>query len=951
MSVERFGLQDVEVVLAPGLNLLVCPTAEAHASTWAALKPVIADRAPADGDARDLLAAFIIEGTEWADLSRLCSRLPVGEAVVAAGMVGGRRLPLVKLQLEEAIRTLYSPRVRAPLLNRTLTELDAVQRELRVLGDPVQRSLELRQRATAQTTRAQNARAQLERLEAERERLGRIEALLPDLARLDALSSELGRLEDVRTFPRDGAGRLERVRRQADALDETLRALESQFRDVEQRWAAITRPDADRIVDRIAVLLDVQRLWAVQLRALPERIETVSARRRELESELARIEGPEASRKDALVRAALDDARMVLDQRAVFSGTATAVRERIEAEVRRLTTETVSLAPRLTRAKVQQQLTRLKQVGDLTQRLGAVGAEIERTERERTEAARTTPRRPRNLLAAGPVAVAIALTLTAAGILRGPALTPALAGVAVLALGWAVMRPRHRRALQRWRDACVAREKGLRSAASLEQLLQEELQALATQRIRAAFEAGIPENALPERVEARAQELQNLLARIERREEVGQQMEAWASLIAQASHEENRARVDRHVAEASLSAIEREFSGDAWDVEFLIRKRLTQLKAEEAALAADWSACARAGELVMQASRGLGVSVREPGQASEGLEALRASLSESAREVSELRAEALRISAERARLLLERAEVAESQSALLANGGVGDTGTYRLRSQRAERFDQATVELAHLGARIEAAWRNTLEDLRTQLSEAGGPRGVERGRARLAERIARLGGQAGRLEQEAARARAQLDEWEKEDLVAKLRGREASLQTTASDAVVAWARDRLALGLIQHRLQSWRRAHRARTIDAASRIFGRLTGGAYVHVRLTGPEDASMVVSDAQFNPVAVDDLPRSTRELLYLAFRLASVEGLNTPPSLPLVINTALTGFGAEELQNIARVLAGIAGDCQVLVLTRQPRLREIFEEEGAHALELDFELDEVAERRVASR
>ncbi len=946
MSVERFRVQGVEVVLAPGLNLLVCPTAEAHSAIWSSLAPVIAERTSADKPGRDLLDAFIIDGSEWAALSRLCSRARVGEAVIAAGMIGGRRLPAVKLQLEEAMRSVYAPRVRAPLLNRALAELDTVQRELRALGDPVQRAAQLQQRAAAQTTRAQNARAQLERLEAEREALGRIEAVLPDLERLDALSSELSRLEDVRSFPRDGADRLERVRRQAEALEQTLCGLDEQTRSIEQRWAAITRPDADRVVDRISVLLDVQRLWAVQLRALPERIDTVKARRREVERALEKIERGE----NLLARAATDDAKMFLDQRALFSGTATAVRERIEAEVRRLTTETVSLAPRTTREKVQQQLTKLKGVGDLTQRLGAVGNDIERNVRDRAEAERTIPRKPRNLLGAAPVAIGVVVAL-ALGVLLGPKALPWALGAAVaLAFGWAVMRPRHRRALQRWRDALAAREKRLRAATSLEQLLEEELQSLSTQRIRAAFEAGIPENAVPERVEAREQELRNLLAQIERREEVGQQMEAWASLIAQASHEENRARVDRHVAEASLSALERELAADLWDSASLLRKRLAQFRVEEAALAVDWAACARAGELVMQAARRLGVSVREPGMAAEGLALLQASLTEAAREVTALREVLLRTSSERTRVLLERAEVAESRAALLANGGVGDTGTYRLRSQRAERFDQANLEFAAVRARLEAAWSGDLEELRARLLEAGGPRGVERGRARLAERIARLGGQAGRLEQEAARARAQLEQWEKEDVVSTLRAREVSLQQTASDALAAWARDRLALGLVERRLHAWRRAHRTRTVDVASRIFGRLTGGEYVHVRLTGPEDASLVVSDAQFNPVSVDDLPRSARELLYLAFRLASIEGLSTPPSLPLVINTALTGFGPGELRNIARVLVGIADDCQVIVLTRQPRLRDIFEEEGAHALELEVDELPPGDQRAAS-
>ncbi|MGA9519902.1 MAG: hypothetical protein WBV82_00475, partial [Myxococcaceae bacterium] len=429
MSVECFRVQGVEVVLAPGLNLLVCPTAEAHSAIWSSLKPVIAERTSADKLGRDLLDAFIIEGAEWAALSRLCSRLPVGEAVISAGMIGGRRLPAAKLQLEESLRAVYAPRVRAPLLNRTLAELDSVQRDLRALGDPVQRSAQLQQRAAAQTTRAQHARAQLERLEGEREALGRIEALLPELERFDARSSELSRLEDARSFPRDGAGRLEMVRRQAEALEQTLRGLDEQTRSIEQRWVTITRGDADRVVDRIAVLLDVQRLWAVQLRALPERIDTVKSRRREVERALEKAErgerrkGSEAQREKALARDAVDDAKMFLDQRALFSGTATAVRERIEAEVRRLTTETVALAPRTTREKVQQQLSKLKQVGDLTHRLGAVGNDIERNARDRAEAERTIPRKPRNLLGAAPVAIGVALAL-ALGVLLGPKVLP-----------------------------------------------------------------------------------------------------------------------------------------------------------------------------------------------------------------------------------------------------------------------------------------------------------------------------------------------------------------------------------------------------------------------------------------------------------------------------------------------------------------------------------------------
>jgi hypothetical protein len=941
VSVERFEVQRVELVLAPGLNLLVCPTAQTRALVSEAVTHELGAMLPEGAEGRALGDALVFSAADWKQLRRMCARAPLGEALVAAGMVGGRKLPWVRAELRARAAALYQPGGRSAVLNRVLRELGQVQTELRGLGDPAARVAELRLRVEALGVRSGQARSQLGRLELEREHLGRLEAHLPELVRLDALEAELARLEDVRAFPRDGAGRLETLRGQAAALEAKWEELQVTWSDLEGRWQPVEGSSADGTVDRVSVLLDVNRLWSVQLRALPERMDAVAARRRDLEGASASALGAQG------LEGGLQDAKLLLQHREVFFRTARAVRERIEAEVRRLTSEAVSLSPTVSRSQLQAQRAALAQYGPAQAALAGAQAALEALVAQRQQAENTPLPEPAPLLPARrafPVAGGLIGLGLIAGIATGGT-AGALAALFALALGgavigaWALLRPRHLEAQQAHGVALAGRQQRLAQLAAQQQEKGAELERLAQQRARTAAAAGLTDGAGPEHVQLRGAELDLLGAQVHRREQIGRQMEAWASLMAQTSAEEGRARVDRHVAEARQSTFERELKAQAaaGPVSVGAHKRLVQLRVEDAALAADWAACAKAGELLLASARALGISVHEPGQVPSALEQLLASLQDTAEQVRSLWQQRLEVLDQQVGCARQRAELAVALHALLEDASAPDDAAFLDKSQRAERFDQAAAEAATLRNALQTAPGQTVGALRQAVLKAGGPRGVERGRARLAERIARLGGQAARLDEEARRAREQLEAWEKGEAIAALQARSAALTSQADDALAHWARERLALGLVELRLSAFRKEHREEVVGLASRNFGRLTGGAFVHVALAGPDDASLVVTDEALRPQPVDGLPRRLRELLFLAFRLAALEQAGVDGRLPLLVDAALTGFARQEHERIAWVLAGLSAQRQVIVLTIQPALRELFEAQGAHALELD--------------
>jgi len=272
----------------------------------------------------------------------------------------------------------------------------------------------------------------------------------------------------------------------------------------------------------------------------------------------------------------------------------------------------------------------------------------------------------------------------------------------------------------------------------------------------------------------------------------------------------------------------------------------------------------------------------------------------------------------------------------------------REQSQHAAQCEAAERELAELreavGARdlaeliaIESQaqrageLRRELRVLDRTLAETAGPRGFET-LIREAEAA------------DSAELAARLDELERRipelddkltDLTGSVAGKEAGLRRFDADSaaqaaeeeqalgaelrrdVDRWAQARLAAVLLRREIERYREEHQGPVLRRASDLYTRLTRGAYRGLRV-GREERSIVAVRANELEVGVEGLNDAARCHLYLALRLASLEGyLQKSEPLPLVLDDVLIDFDEEGSLAALDVLGELAGHVQILLFT----------------------------------
>ena len=85
---------------------------------------------------------------------------------------------------------------------------------------------------------------------------------------------------------------------------------------------------------------------------------------------------------------------------------------------------------------------------------------------------------------------------------------------------------------------------------------------------------------------------------------------------------------------------------------------------------------------------------------------------------------------------------------------------------------------------------------------------------------------------------------------------------------------------------------------------------------------------------VAVDQMSDGTRDQLYLALRLATLEQhLQAGEPMPFVVDDILIGFDDNRTKVCLEVLAELAANTQILVFTHHRRVVELAEELQAQA------------------
>ncbi len=266
--------------------------------------------------------------------------------------------------------------------------------------------------------------------------------------------------------------------------------------------------------------------------------------------------------------------------------------------------------------------------------------------------------------------------------------------------------------------------------------------------------------------------------------------------------------------------------------------------------------------------------------------------------------------------LMARANVADLRQLVAVEERVAKAS--RLSALVAELDDEIVGQGdgASLSTLIEQADGALAEEVRERIDA------IELALSACEQRVDELSAQVATEEQQLgrlARGAAQ----ESEELAAKT----AELQQT----VRRYVELRLGALLLQREVESYRDEHQGPVLRRAGEIFPELTLGAYrgLRVGFDKKDEQILLCVRNDGREVIVEGLSDGTRDQLYLALRLASLERyLERKPSMPLVLDDVLVHFDDDRARAALSVLGKVSERMQVLFFSHHERIVQLAKE-----------------------
>jgi len=151
-------------------------------------------------------------------------------------------------------------------------------------------------------------------------------------------------------------------------------------------------------------------------------------------------------------------------------------------------------------------------------------------------------------------------------------------------------------------------------------------------------------------------------------------------------------------------------------------------------------------------------------------------------------------------------------------------------------------------------------------------------------------------------------------------------------AVNSWRVFAMTQRLIETILKTYQQKRQPRTLERASRFMRQMTDGKYERVWTPIDEDL-LFIQRTDGHIFSTEQLSMGTKELLYLAIRLALAEEYRQQNmALPIILDDVLVNFDRQRAAAAAKVLTEFADqDNQILFFTSHEHIREIFMKENA--------------------
>lgn len=145
-----------------------------------------------------------------------------------------------------------------------------------------------------------------------------------------------------------------------------------------------------------------------------------------------------------------------------------------------------------------------------------------------------------------------------------------------------------------------------------------------------------------------------------------------------------------------------------------------------------------------------------------------------------------------------------------------------------------------------------------------------------------------------------------------------------------YLRLQIAALILEQRIENYRKTNQAPVLAGAGGLFSKLTLGSYAGLRdeLDGSGKPILLGVRPDDKEVTVDGMSDGSRDQLYLALRLATLEQhLSKGEPMPFVVDDILIGFDDNRTRVCLEVLAELASSTQVLLFTHHRRVIELAE------------------------
>jgi uncharacterized protein YhaN len=444
-------------------------------------------------------------------------------------------------------------------------------------------------------------------------------------------------------------------------------------------------------------------------------------------------------------------------------------------------------------------------------------------------------------------------------------------------------------------------------------------------------------------------------------------MEVLSAQMAQVLDDERRAKADRDLAEGKLSLVTREIEKaaleagvgktssadqalDAWAQLAAAKKRLGDLRAEQEGVAADEARCLQAADAVMAAARAASLQAADAPTAAVAIEQALAEREEAHHLAQRLEAQAEAASRADRRSQDTVAELEQGCRRLIETAGCASEEEVWAKADRAKERGLLERELRELAVKVEAGAGLSPEEARRRLDALGGAEKLE-GRRLVAERtIAALASTRKELAEQKGALAQKLAAFEQDGQVAELRAEEETAITQAAQLSRQYAIDALALHLLEAARGRFEKDQQPKVVRLASTIFEGLTAGRYERVFTRPDVPQKLFVARSGNKDLAAEKLSRGTRELLYLAFRLAVIEDFGeSRAALPVVVDDILVNIDPRRQSAVVQAFAELAKKHQILALTCHPSVRDLLVAQQAKAIDLSPRPQAVTTVRIA--